>query len=129
MATKKQLQKKYADDLAASTAPTALLQALYALSNDKTLEGADLITYDGWKGKRPSGRQIAKAKELLGLKKKAQVKKASNGRKKKAASSPGTIRRVNMVIDDVVWEVAVEARTQRLENELAKLKELTAEAN
>ncbi len=88
MASKAQLQKKYADALAASTAPTALLQALYALSKDKTVQGADLITYGGWKGKRPSGRQIALARQLLGIRKTTTTRKTRTAAKPVSVDSP-----------------------------------------
>ena len=69
MASKAQLKKKYADELAQSTAPGPLLQVIYALSKDATLQGAELVAFEGYRGKRPAGRQIAKAKELLGIRK------------------------------------------------------------
>ncbi len=88
MASKAQLQKKYADALSNSTAPTALLQALYALSKDKTLQGADLISYGGWKGKRPSGRQIALAKQLLGIRNKTTTRNRETRPKTVSVDSP-----------------------------------------
>ena len=96
MASKDQLKKKYADELAASSAPGPLLHMIYALSRDRTLSGGDLVGYDGWKGKRASGTQIAMAKKLLGIRSKAKKaakkgrKKSANGRRKKATSGRRT---------------------------------------
>ena len=68
MVSKAQIKKRYADAIAESTAKPGLIQAIYALGNDRSLKGADLVSYDGYRGQRPSGRQIAKAKQLLGIK-------------------------------------------------------------
>ena len=89
MASKAQLKKKFADELAASSAPGPLLHVIYALSKDASLQGSELVTFEGYRGKRPAGRQIALAKSLLGIKtkKKAPKKvKSKNGRREKAAN-------------------------------------------
>ncbi len=89
MVTKAQIKKKYADALAESTAPTGLAQALYALASDATLQGADLVNYDGYRGKRPSGRQIAKAKQLVGIRKTATTRNTGRGGKPVSVDGPG----------------------------------------
>ena len=70
MPSKAQLKKKYADELAASSAPGPLLQVIYALSKDASLQGNELVTFEGYRGTRPAGRQIALAKKLLGIRSK-----------------------------------------------------------
>ncbi len=144
MASKAQLQKKYADALAASTAPTALLQALYALSQDKTLQGTDLVTYGGWKGKRPAGRQIALAKQLLGIRKTTTPRKAAAGRKPVSAGSPAKhieaaissykamLATANQAKQQARQEyrerlAAIEARTKAAKKHLTSLKTMVAE--
>ncbi len=143
MATKKQLQKKYADDLAASTAPTALLQALYALSNDKTLQGADLISYGGWKGKRPAGRQIALAKQLLGIRKPTTKRTAKTSGKPVSVGNPtehiqaaiASYKSILATASQAKQEVrrqyrerlaAIEARTKEAKKHLTNLKTMVA---
>ena len=142
MATKKQLEKKYVDALDASTAPTALLQALYALSKDKTLQGADLVTYGGWKGKRPAGRQIALAKQLLGIRKTATRKKKET--KTVSVDSPAThlqaaiagyktiVATANQAKQQARKEhrervAAIEARTKEAKKHLTNLKTMVAD--
>ena len=88
MPSKATLAKKFEDALAESSAPTGLLQAIHALANDRTIQGTDLVSYGGWKGKRPSGRQIALAKRLLGIR--SKKKAAKKGRKKSANSRRNT---------------------------------------
>ena len=95
MVTKDQIKKKFADDLDESTAPGPLLHCLYALSKDSKLQGFDLVSFEGYRGKKPSGTQISKACKLLKLppmgKKKASKKtKSKNGRRK--ASTNGRRR-------------------------------------
>ena len=93
MTTRKQIEKKYAAELEKSSAPKGLVQAIYALSNDPTLQGADLHKYDGYRGKKPSGTQINLAKRLLGIEAPApkRGKKAAGrrGRPRKAQVSKG----------------------------------------
>lgn len=90
MATRKQIEKQYSAALEKSSARRGLIQALYALSNDPTLQGADLIKYDGYRGKKPSGTQINLAKRLLGI---ASGTSKRPGRKKRAAGRRGGPRK------------------------------------
>jgi len=90
MTTRKQIEKQYAAELEKSSAPKGLVQALYALSNDPTLQGADLIKYDGYRGKKPSGTQISLAKRLLG------IKTGPAKRAKKAGSKRGRPRKTQV---------------------------------
>lgn len=143
MASKAQLQKKYPDALNNSTAPTALLQALYALSKDKTLQGADLVSYGEWKGKRPSGRQIALAKQLLGIQKKTTTRKTGTTSKPTVVDGPAKhidaaiasyktiLATANQAKQQARKEyrerlAAIEARTKEARNNLSKLKTMAA---
>ncbi len=126
MASKAQLQKKYADALAASTAPTALLQALYALSQDKTLQGTDLVTYGGWKGKRPAGRQIALAKQLLGIRKTTTPKKTRTAAKPVSVDSPGTHIQAAITSYKTLLATANQAKQQARKEYLERLAAIEA---
>jgi len=93
MTTRKQIEKKFAVELEQSKSPKGLVQALFALSNDETLQGADLHKYDGYRGKRPSGTQINRAKRLLGI-------KTGTPKKRKAAAKRGRSRRAGSRASD-----------------------------
>jgi len=127
MATRKQIEKKYAAELEKSSAPKGLVQALYALSNDATLQGADLHKYDGYRGKKPSGTQINLAKRLLGIKvgtsKRAKKAAGRRGRPRKTAKAKGVDPRTHLMEAYRGWKAIVanadkeRARAEKAYNE------------
>ena len=118
MPSKATLAKTFEDALAESSAPTGLLQAIYALANDRTIQGADLVGYDGWKGKRPSGTQIAMAKKLLGIRSKKKAakkgrKKSANGRRKTATGGDGPTKHIQAAVKEYEGAVAGAAKRKQ----------------